>query len=82
MKGYNNFFQIVQKAEYSLTPNLDYFTPTFSKVTIEKYGKTPFFSGKQHFYFYYQNPSENSGRVKHHKLQVKFEFKGHSQNFD
>ena len=35
-------------------------TPTFSKVPIEKYGKTPFFSGKQHFYSYFQNPSENS----------------------
>ena len=37
-------------------------TPTFSKVPIEKYGKTPFFSGKQHFYSYFQNPSENSGK--------------------
>ena len=36
-------------------------TPTFSKVPIEKYGKTPIFSGKQHFYSYFQNPSENSG---------------------
>ena len=36
-------------------------TPTFSKVPIEKYGKTPNFSGKQHFYSYFQNPSENSG---------------------
>ena len=35
-------------------------TPTFSKVPIEKYGKTPIFSGKQHFYSYFQNPSENS----------------------
>ena len=35
-------------------------TPTFSKVPTEKYGKTPFFSGKQHFYSYFQNPSENS----------------------
>ena len=35
-------------------------TPTFSKVPIEKYGKTPSFSGKQHFYSYFQNPSENS----------------------
>ena len=25
-------------------------TPTFSKVPIEKYDKTPFFPGKQHFY--------------------------------
>ena len=36
-------------------------TPTFSKVPIEKYGKTPIFSGKQHFYSYFQNPSENFG---------------------
>ena len=35
-------------------------TPSFSKVLIEKYGKTPNFSGKQHFYSYFQNPSENS----------------------
>ena len=34
--------------------------PTFSKVKIEKYGKTPTFSGRQHFYSYFQNPSENS----------------------
>ena len=39
-------------------------TPTFSKVPIEKYGKTPNFSGKQHFYCYFQNPSENSGYSK------------------
>ena len=35
-------------------------TPTLSKVPIEKYGKTPIFSVKQHFYSYFQNPSENS----------------------
>ena len=35
-------------------------TPTFSKVPIQKYGKTPNFSGNQHFYSYFQNPSENS----------------------
>ena len=35
-------------------------TPTFSKVQKEKYGKTPNFSGKQHFYSYFQNPGENS----------------------
>ena len=35
-------------------------TPTFSIVPIEKYGKTPSISGKQHFYTYFQNPSENS----------------------
>ena len=47
----------VSNSEFSLTPNLDYFTPnfliltpTFSKVPIEMYGKTPNFSGKQHFY--------------------------------
>ena len=53
-------------AEFSLTPSLDYFTPTFysesnfSKVPIEKYGNTPSFSGKQHFYSHFQKPSENS----------------------
>ena len=35
-------------------------TPTFCKVSIEKYSKTPTFSGRQHFYSYFQNPSENS----------------------
>ena len=35
-------------------------TSTFSQVPIEKYGKTPIFSGKQHFYSYFQIPSENS----------------------
>ena len=29
-------------------------------VPIEKYGETPIFSGKQHFYSYFQNHSENS----------------------
>ena len=38
-------------------------TLTFSKVPIEKYGKTPNFSGKHHFYSYFQNPSENSGLI-------------------
>ena len=33
--------------------------PTFSKLPTEKYGKTTFFSGKQHFYSYFQNPSES-----------------------
>ena len=28
-------------------------------MSTEKYGKTPNFSGKQHFYSYFQNPSEN-----------------------
>ena len=35
-------------------------TPTFSKVPKEKNGKTLNFSGKQQFYSYFQNPSENS----------------------
>ena len=35
-------------------------TPPFKKVPIEKYGKTPSFSGKQHFYSYFQYPGENS----------------------
>ena len=35
-------------------------TPTFSKVPIEMYGKTQNFTDKQHFYYYFQNPSENS----------------------
>ena len=35
-------------------------TLTFCKVSTEKYSKTPTFSGRQHFYSYFQNPSENS----------------------
>ena len=38
-------------------------TPTFSKMPIEKYGKTPIFSDKQHFYSYFQIPSENSESI-------------------
>ena len=34
---------VLYNSEFSLTPNLDYFTP------ISKYGKAPNFSGKQHF---------------------------------
>ena len=45
-------------------------TPTFSKVPIEKYGKTPNFSGKQHFYSYFQNPGENSGETKYYGLII------------
>ena len=29
-------------------------------MSIEKYGKTQIFSGKQHVYSYFQTPSENS----------------------
>ena len=36
-------------------------TPTL----IEKYGKLHFFSGKQHFYSYFQNPGENSVYLKY-----------------
>ena len=42
-------------------------TPTFPKVPIEPYGKTPNFSSRQHFYSYFQNPSENSACVNHFK---------------
>ena len=34
-------------------------TPTFCKVSTEKYSKTPTFSGRQHFYSFFQNPSDN-----------------------
>ena len=47
-------------------------TPTFSKVPIEKYGKTPFFSGKQHFYSYFQIPSENSDDIPSRKERHSF----------
>ena len=46
-------------------------TPTFSEVPIEKYGKTPNFYGKQHFYSYFQNPSENSETLNMVKLGLK-----------
>ena len=39
--------------------NILILTPTFQKSPIEKYGKTPYLSGRQHFYSYFQNPSEN-----------------------
>ena len=39
--------------------NFSFLTPTFWKGSIEKYGKTPTFSGRQHFYSNFQNPSEN-----------------------
>ena len=48
-------------------------TPTFSKVPIEKYGKNPNFSGKQHFYSYFQNPSEISVSYLN-LLLLKFQF--------
>ena len=38
-------------------------TPTFCKVTIKSIVKLPTFSGRQHFYSYFQNPSENSAMV-------------------
>ena len=37
-------------------------TPIFCKVSVEKYSKTPTFSGREHFYSYFQNPSENSDK--------------------
>ena len=40
-------------------PNFLALTPTFCKASIEKYSKTPTFSGRQHFYSYFQNSSEN-----------------------
>ena len=36
-------------------------TPTFWKGPIQRYGKTPNFSGSCHFYSCFQNPSESSG---------------------
>ena len=42
---YSNFFSL---------------TPTYCKVSIEKYSKTPTFSGRHHFHLYFQNPSDNS----------------------
>ena len=54
-------------SEFSLTPNMDYFTqtffiltPIFSKVPIQKYGKSPNFSCRENFYSCFKNPSENS----------------------
>ena len=59
-----NFFsccRVLTNSKFGLFySNFLILSPTFSKVTIEKYGKTPIFFGKQHFYSYFQNPSENS----------------------
>ena len=55
------FVRVLTNSKFGLFySNFLILTPTFSKVPIEKYGKTPNFSGKQHFYSYFQNPSENS----------------------
>ena len=55
------------QTEFSLTPNLGVFysnflslTPIFCRASIEEYSKTPTFSGRQQFYSYFQNLSENS----------------------
>ena len=39
--------------------NFSFLTQTFWKVSIDKYGKTPTFSGGQHFTPFFENPSEN-----------------------
>ena len=55
-------FRVLTNSKFGLFySNFLNLTPTFSKVLVEKYGKTPIFSGKQHFYSYFQIPSENSG---------------------
>ena len=48
----NSKFGVFYSNFLSLTPNF--------VVSIEKYSKTPTFSGRQHFCSYSQNPSENS----------------------
>ena len=56
-----NIYRVLINSKFGLFySNFLILTPTFSKVPIEKYGKIPFFSGKQHFYSFFQNPSENS----------------------
>ena len=58
---FSRVFRVLTNSKFGLFySNFLILTPTFSKVPIEKYGKTPNFSGKQHFYSYFQNPSENS----------------------
>ena len=70
IKGYHIYYSIKGrvltnfKFEYFYS-NFPFLTLTFSKVPIEKYGKTPNFSSRQKFYFYFQNPSENAERVYH-----------------
>ena len=38
-------------------------TPIFCKASIEEFSKTPTFSGRQQFYSYFLNLSENSALV-------------------
>ena len=54
-------FRVLTNSKFGLFySNFLILTPTFSKVPIEKYVKTPILSGKQNFYSNFQNPSENS----------------------
>ena len=60
-KWFTDFSRVPTNSKLGLFySNFLILAPTFSKVSTEKYGKTPNFSGKQHFYSYFQNPSENS----------------------
>ena len=63
-----NFFSLICSAEFSLTPNFEYFTPNILSLTPTNFlqslqSKTPTFSGRPHFYSYFQNASENSAVV-------------------
>ena len=56
-----SYFRVLTNSKFGLIySNFLILTSFFSKVPMEKYGKTPNFSGRQHFYSYFQNPSENS----------------------
>ena len=60
-KGTTILYRVLINSKFGLFySNFLILTPTFSKVPIEKYGKTPNFSSKQQFYSCFQNPSENS----------------------
>ena len=62
-----NVFWLIY-TQFSLTPNLDYFTPNFN--LFKSANQTPKLCGKQHFYFYFQNPSENSDMYIHVNVHI------------
>ena len=50
-----NKMRVLTNSKFGLFySNIFILTPTFSKVPIEKNGKTPIFSGKQHFSPFFQ----------------------------
>ena len=63
------------KIIFLLTPNLEYFTPTFC-LWLQYFAKSQqnkTFSHKYHFYSSFKNPSENSVRNTILKMQLKIQ---------